>query len=47
MIFKNMFSAGEWWFTPLIPALSRQGQADLFKLAASLGYLLEFQDNQG
>ena len=28
--------AGQWWCTPLIPALRRQGQADLCVFEASL-----------
>ena len=28
---KNAGEAGQWWLTPLIPALSRQRQADLQK----------------
>jgi hypothetical protein len=32
--FKRCFSAGQWWCTPLIPALGRQRQADLCELEA-------------
>ena len=30
--------AGQWWRTPLIPALGRQKQADLCEFEASLVY---------
>lgn len=35
------------WCTPLIPALGRQNQVDLFKFNASLAYTSNFQDSQG
>ena len=34
--------ARQWWCTPLIPALKRQRQAELWDFEAS-----EFQDSQG
>lgn len=36
--FKELFIAEQWWLTPLVPGLSRQRQADLHELNASLGY---------
>ena len=38
--------AGQWWRTPLIPALGRQRQADLWVRGQS-GLQNEFQDSQG
>jgi hypothetical protein len=39
------FSAGQWWCTPLIPALGRQRQAD-FWVQGQPGLQSEFQDSQ-
>jgi hypothetical protein len=36
-----------WRCTPLIPALRRQKQADLWEFEASLGYKERVQDSQG
>jgi hypothetical protein len=41
---KNV--AGQWWCTPLIPALGRQRQAD-FWVRGQPGLQSEFQDSQG
>jgi hypothetical protein len=38
--------AGQWWCTPLIPALGRQRQAD-FLVQGQPGLQSEFQDSQG
>jgi hypothetical protein len=38
--------AGQWWRTPLIPALRRQRQADLW-VRGQPGLHSEFQDSQG
>jgi hypothetical protein len=38
--------AGQWWRTPLIPALRRQRQAD-FWVRGQPGPQSEFQDSQG
>ena len=36
--------AGQWWYTPLIPALGRQRQVNLYEFEANLVYKSEFQD---
>jgi hypothetical protein len=41
-----MHVAGQWWCTPLIPALGRQRQAD-FWVWGQPGLQSEFQDIQG
>jgi hypothetical protein len=38
--------AGQWWRTPVIPALRRQRQAD-FLVWGQPGLQCEFQDSQG
>jgi hypothetical protein len=38
-------NAGQWWRTPLIPALRRQRQAD-FRVRGQPGLQSEFQDSQ-
>jgi hypothetical protein len=43
---KNLTYAGQWWRTPLIPALGRQRQAD-FWVRGQPGLQSEFQDSQG
>jgi hypothetical protein len=43
---KRFCSAGQWWRTPLIPALGRQRQAD-FWVRGQPGPQSEFQDSQG
>ena len=43
---KNNLPAGQWWYTPLIPALGRQRQAD-FWVRGQPGPQCEFQDSQG
>ena len=35
---EKIFTAGQWWRTPLTPALRRQRQADLSEFEASLVY---------
>jgi hypothetical protein len=40
-----MFNAGWWQHIHFIPALRRQRQADLCEFAASLVYIVEFQDS--
>ena len=44
--FSNISGAGQWWCTPLIPALRRQRQAD-FWVQSQPGVQSEFQDSQG
>jgi hypothetical protein len=41
-----MSLAGQWWLTPLIPALGRQRQADT-RVQRQPGLQSEFQDSQG
>jgi hypothetical protein len=43
---KNLKRAGQWWRTPLIPALEKQRQAD-FWVQGQPGLQSEFQDSQG
>jgi hypothetical protein len=43
---KKIEEAGQWWRTPLIPALGRQRQVD-FWVGGQPGLLSEFQDSQG
>jgi hypothetical protein len=38
--------AGQWWHTPLIPALGRQRQVD-FLVRGQPGLQSEFQDSEG
>jgi hypothetical protein len=40
---KNPTWAGQWWCPPLIPALRRQGQVDLYDLEDSLVYRTSFR----
>jgi hypothetical protein len=42
---KKFIRAGQWWYTPLIPALGRQRQAD-FWVRGQPGLQSEFQDSQ-
>jgi hypothetical protein len=42
---KKCELAGQWWSTPLIPALGRQRQAD-FCVRGQPGLQSEFQDSQ-
>jgi hypothetical protein len=43
---KNSGVTGQWWLTPLIPALERQRQVD-FWVRGQAGLQSEFQDSQG
>ena len=43
MIFKN-YVARRWWRTPLIPALGKQRQADLYEFEVSLVYKSWFRE---
>jgi hypothetical protein len=45
-IVNKYLLAGQWWCTPLIPALGRQRQVD-FWVRGQPGLQSEFQDNQG
>jgi hypothetical protein len=45
-VLKTSNSAGQWWRTPLIPALGRQRQAD-FWVWGQPGLQNAFQDSQG
>ena len=45
-LFKKCFLAGQWWHTPLIPALGSQRQVD-FCIRGQPGLQSEFQDSQG
>jgi hypothetical protein len=38
MRFRKTHRAGWWWCTPLIPALGRKKQVDLYEFKASLVY---------
>lgn len=38
LLFKIHISCGWWWHEPLISALGRQEQADLYEMEASLVY---------
>jgi hypothetical protein len=44
--FQDYVGAGQWWRTPLIPALGRQRQLD-FWVRSQPGLQSEFQDSQG
>jgi hypothetical protein len=44
--FKEHNPAGQWWHTPLIPALGRQRQVD-FWVRGQPGLQSEFQDSLG
>jgi hypothetical protein len=43
---KFLYTAGQWWRMPLIPALGRQRQADL-QVRGQPGLQSEFRDSQG
>jgi hypothetical protein len=45
-ILKLKLTAGQWWCTPLIPALGRQRQVD-FLVRGQPSLQSEFQDSQG
>ena len=45
-VIENESKAGQWWWTPLIPALGRQRQED-FWVQGQPGLQSEFQDSQG
>ena len=44
--FKKLFMTRQWWHTPLIPALRRQRQVDLW-VRGQPSLQSEFQDSQG
>ena len=44
--FKNVLESRVWWYTPVIPALGRQRQAD-FCVRGQPGLQSEFKDSQG
>jgi hypothetical protein len=46
LTFKRIYMTGQWWRTPLIPALGRQRQAD-FWVRGQPGLQSEFHDSQG
>jgi hypothetical protein len=46
LAFYKTSLAGQWWRTPLMPALGRQRQAD-FGIQGQPGLQSEFQDSQG
>ena len=45
--YRNGMTTGQWWCRPLIPALGRQRQADLYEFVASLIYKSQFQNCSG
>jgi hypothetical protein len=44
--FKSQSQTGQWWCTPLVPALGRQRQAD-FCIRGQPGLQSEFKNSQG
>jgi hypothetical protein len=46
VFYRSLETAGQWWHTPLIPALGRQRQVD-FWVRGQPGLQSEFQDSQG
>jgi hypothetical protein len=43
---RNTIKAQPWWYTPLIPALGRQRQAELCKFKSSLVYKVSSRPTQ-